>query len=116
MKIIFHNIPDISGAAKCSLALRKAFITERIVWSEITGIMMIKRYWVMCFALALNPGAMRLTMTPLNMRNSTDMHSVTSMDRFMKVEYMCEYSSLFFRYFEQTGTRNALVAPEKNRV
>jgi hypothetical protein len=78
--------------------------------------MIIKRYLVMCFPSALNPGAMICVMTLLNARKTTDKEIVRIIEMLMNVEYIFEYSSLSFKYRVQMGMRKALVAPEKKRV
>lgn len=82
----------------------------------ITGIIIRNRYLVICFVAGLKPGAMISTIKPLNMENTTDIIRVTTMARFINKEYTWEYSLSSFKYFAHTGTRNALVAPEKKRV
>ena len=55
-------MPDISGAAKCSFALRKAFMTERTAWSVMMGIIIMKRYVATRLCSGANPGAITFMM------------------------------------------------------
>ena len=78
--------------------------------------MMINKYFVILLASGLNPGAIMLIIVPLNRKNISERKRVMIIDRLIKVEYISENSSLSFMYLVHTGTRNALVAPEKKRV
>ena len=86
MKAIFQIIPESSGAAKCSFALRKALITERTVWREMTGSIMIKSIVVICFASGVKPGAIMFIIPWLKARKKRDKETVIMTARLINVE------------------------------
>ena len=51
---------------------------------------MINSFFVVSFASAVNPGAIKSTIVALKMKNMSDMKIVIIMERLIKVEYIAE--------------------------